>query len=632
MRLEKFFNKKKLDTVKGLMSTRGSFGTIESDAVYSLKTVGNKNIYTHETDTVRLTCEFTTFDNGAILRKDTLTNLTDKDIEINKLSSRFLMDGNAYEVYTQYSAWQHESLGEWQKLTTCITAETQGIRTCDGATPMLALSNLYNGVNTVFHLIPNCQWKMSVKKFPISKYEQVIVETGLQDSGLKLHVHKGETIELPEVVFFEAQNKTDLDAYKLHEVFNSLYPRRRLPVIFNSWLCCFSNVDVDRLKLQVDTAASLGVEYFMIDAGWFGIGSNWFKSVGDWEENLTGGPKGRLYELSEYVREKGMGFGLWFEPERAGVESKAVKSHPEYFINNTFLNFADEKARKYILDAVKTQMDKYKISAVKFDYNATMPYDLTSEAFYRYWQGYRAFIKEFKTIYPNVYMTCCGGGGFRMELGQAKLFDSFWFTDNQGPYDGIRIIKDTIKRLPPALIERWNVQTYTKGIIPNNPDKSVMIHCNNATWDFLIGIKDSFSEEFTRGGPIGFSCDINAFSDEYKNRWKAVIDEHKLTRDFYINASAKILVDSNEIIAIEYFDKNFDKLIIQVFSKVTYTYDLTVYPTVDENAEYVVNGQIVNGKSLKRDGLYISADKYEDIFQGALLDNDCITFVLNKVK
>ena len=63
----------------------------------------------------------------------------------------------------------------------------------------------------------------------------------------------------------------------------------------------------------------------------------------------------------------------------------------------------------------------------------------------------------------------------------------------------------------------------------------------------------------------------------------------------------------------------------------TYAYDLTIYPAIDEKAEYIVNGQTINGKSLKHDGLYISADKYEDIFQGALLDNDCITFILDKI-
>ena len=57
-----------------------------------------------------------------------------------------------------------------------------------------------------------------------------------------------------------------------------------------------------------------------------------------------------------------------------------------------------------------------------------------------------------------------------MELGQGMLFDDFWLSDNQGPYEGIRIVKDTLKRMPSALIQRWNVQKYCEEflIYPDN--------------------------------------------------------------------------------------------------------------------------------------------------------------------
>ena len=121
-----------------------------------------------------------------------------------------------------------------------------------------------------------------------------------------------------------------------------------------------------------------------------------------------------------------------------------------------------------------------------------------------------------------------------MELGQGLLFDSFWLSDNQGPYEGIRIVKDTLKRMPTGLIERWNVQKYCEDF-PAYPQKNRgrMIHCNDATWSFLIGVEDSFSEAFMHGGPMGFSCDIDAFSGEYKKRWSDVITQYKQDREFY---------------------------------------------------------------------------------------------------
>ena len=608
----------------GLFSACGNFGIIDYTQNYQREEKDGKIVYTYENGEIKLCATFTMFTNGAVIRHDYFENLTGKEIEINRLASRFYMDGNNYEVYTQYSGWQHESSGEWQRLVTQVTAETQGIRTCDGATPMMGLQNCYTGKITVFHLIPNCQWKINVRKYPCSDRELVVVETGLQDSGLKLRVLPNEKIDLPEVIFYQADSKIDFDAYKLHEVFNTLYPRRSMPIVYNSWLYCFDMLDIDNLKKQADVAAELGFEAFMIDAGWFGKGNNWFEAVGDWEENLTIGPKGRLLELSEHIRSKGMRFGLWLEPERAFYKSDAVKNHPEFFIRNTFLNFAEENARAYILDAVSKVLDKYKIGWVKFDYNATMPYDLSSEAFYRYWQGYRQFIQEFKQRYPDVYMTNCGGGGFRMELGQAQLFDSFWFTDNQGPYDGIRIIKDSLKRLPTNVVERWNVQKYCDGFLEYGNPNGIgrMLNCNNATWDFIIGINDTFAEQFMMGGPIGFSCDMVGFPVYYKEKWKNIITQYKEDRAFYITATARILIDSDNLIAIEYADVDLDRCIVQVFTKVIYALYLRMYPVLDKSATYNLGKQTLLGKDAMEEGILL-----ED-----LQNNCCVKYEFIKVK
>ena len=623
MNIENYIEKREILGAAGLFSAHGSFGIVDYTSNYKKEEKEGKSIYTYEQNGIRMTAIFSYFSNGVVIRRDFFENLTDDELEINKLSSRFRMDANEYEVYTQYSSWQHESMGDWQKLVTQVTVETQGIRTCDGATPMLALHNLFTKRNIVFHLIPNCQWKMNVRKSPYNDRELVVVEIGLQDSALSLKVKPGERIDLPEILFYEAKNKTDLDAYKLHEVFNSLYPRRSLPVVYNSWLYCFDMLDVDNLLKQVDCAADLGFEAFMIDAGWFGTGTEWSACVGDWEECKESGTKGRLAELSARVREKGMIFGLWLEPERAVKTSKAMQAHPDYFINQTFLDFSNEKARAFILDAISKPIDEYKVGWVKFDYNATTPYDPSHTAFYRYWEGYRQFIKEFKIRYPHIYISNCGGGGFRMELGMAKMFDSFWFTDNQGPYDGIRIIKDTLKRLPTGCIERWNVQKYCEGFLEyGNPNPvGKMIHCNNATWDFLIGVQDSFSEEFMRGGPFGFSCDIDSFSQKYKERWKEIITYYKKERDFFSSATARILIDNQSMIAIEYADVDLKKCYIQVFVKTVYSQDIIVYPVLNSSREYRYEDRKGLGYEFMEDGILIEN----------LCNNSCITLSIEAV-
>lgn len=605
----------------GLFFASGSFGTIDGDCNYTYEEKGEDKIYRYSNGTIALVATFTQKKNGVVIRKDYLENLSKEPIEINGLCSRFCMDGNDYEVYTQYNAWQHESSGEWQKLVTQVTAASQGIRTCDSATPMMALHNLYTRKNTVFHLMPNAQWKMITRKFPQSVKEIVVVETGFNSDGLRLWAAVGEKIELPTIIFFTAESKTDLDAYKLHEVYNELYPRKALPVIYNSWLYCFDNLDVDALLNQVDCAAELGFEAFMVDAGWFGNGEDWSNAVGDWEENTVSGPKGRLIEISQRVREQGMIFGLWFEPERAKPESKAVKEHPDFYINKYLLDFSNPKAVEYITDVISKQIEKYDIGWLKFDFNDSIPLDPSGNAFYRYLQGQKRFTETLRQRFPHLYLTNCASGGYRMELYQGTMSDSFWLSDNQGPYKGLDIVKNTLKRMPTGLIERWNVQKYADGFLEYGIKGKVgrMLSCNNATWDFIINVKDSFTKGFLTGGPMGWSCDLDVPAD-YKALWKEWINEYKSNREFYKISTARILVDTEEISVIEYADTLFNRCVIQVFTKTTYACNLIVYPSVSDNAIYRMGDNKVNGSELVENGIVVEG----------LRENDCRTIELIK--
>ena len=608
----------------GLFYACGSFGIIDSGYDYICTKQGEAQIFRYTDEKISLIASFTQKKNGVIIREDSFENLSDEPIVVNSLCSRFCLDGNQYEIYTQYNSWQHESMGKWQPLVTQVIAASQGIRTCDGATPMMALHNVHTGQNTVFHLLPNAQWKITARKFPESQKERVIVETGFHNENMHITVQPGEKLQLPTVIFFNAKRKTDLDAYKLHEVYNELYPRKSMPVVYNSWLYCFDNLDVDALLKQVDCAAELGFEAFMIDAGWFGNGEDWSSAVGDWCENIVSGPEGRLCEISNRVREHGMIFGLWFEPERASSKSKSVQQHPEYYINETLFDFANSDAVEYMVNVISEQIEKYSIGWLKFDFNDSVPVDYSGNAFYRYMQGQRRFVEMLRKKYPHIYITNCASGGYRMELEQGTMFDSFWLSDNQGPYEGIRIVKDTLKRMPTALIERWNVQQYSEGF-PRYGHKEhvgVMFSCNNGTWDFILNVDDSFTKGFINSGPIGFSCDLVALPQSYKEMWKEHIAVFKKNRNFYQTATARILIDTDDIIAIQYADSDINRCIIQLFTKTIYATDLIVYPVLDTKSYYMKGDEKLKGEALCENGIRFAW----------LEDNHCYTAELLKIR
>ena len=122
------------------------------------------------------------------------------------------------------------------------------------------------------------------------------------------------------------------------------------------------------------------------------------------------------------------------------------------------------------------------------------------------------------------------------------------------------------------------------------------------------------------GGPIGFSCDIANLPCNYKEFWKKAIIEFKEDRDLYSQGNARILVDANDVIAIEYADKSFKKCILQVFTKNSHLTDLTIYPVVDETAEYEYIDKKLTGKDIKENGLTLEK----------IIENDCIIIRLIK--
>ena len=609
--------------ITGLWNFSGDFGVFDTVADYKITSEGETNIYTFETELFRISSEYLPFKNGVVIRRDHFKNLSVNPITLHSFFSRFFLDGNKYDVYTQYNGCHHESSGAWQKLVTQVTAAGLGIRSCEGATPMMALQNEYTSRITVFHILANCQWQINVKKRPhTSKNEVVLVETGIDNNGLRLEVAPGEIISMPEIIFFNAESRTDLDAWKLHEVYNNLYPRKKMPVMYNTWLYRFDHIDTDEILAQTTAAADLGIELFMVDAGWFGVAGSWSDYVGDWRENLTGGFKGRLLEVSEKVRELGMTFGLWLEPERAGINAKILKEHPEFFIDNYFFDFSNNSAREYMLGVIYSLVEHYHISFLKFDFNASTPHDPSGCGFYRYMQGYRLFIETIRNTHPDLYITGCASGGMRMDLYQGAHFDSFWLSDNQGPYEGINIVKNTIKRMPSSLIERWNVQKYCDGfpVMKTGEWQGLMISCNNSSFDSVINVKDAYNLAFLSGGPLGFSGDIASYPKEYRNKYKSFILQFKKDRDFYLSANARILIDDENITAIEYSDSNFDRCVIYFFTKVPFTNLLTLYPVVDPYSDYKFGKQVISGKALISDGIFL-----EKFFI-----NDCITIELNK--
>ena len=556
---------------------------------------------------------------GVYKRRDTIKNISGRDITLRMAQSKFTLPGGEYEVYTQHSEWCNESVGQWIPLVSEVSAETEDIRSGSSSVPFMALLNEQNGRGIAFHLIHNCAWSMKISRryFQTGGKKTVAVEMGICPRNFSYILKNEETLELPEILYYEFTNKNDIDAYKLHRYCNSTLEKNSLPIAYNTWMSDFDRIGYDKLMPQLEKAAFIGAEYFVIDAGWFGAPNKWHSLVGDWEECLTGSMQGRMKDFADAVREKGLKFGLWLEIERAAAGSNAVGSHPEFYFRegeHYFVNFADPKATDHIFSVTANLIRKYGIEYIKFDFNAPITFDKNAHAFLEYFEGYKRFLQQIKNEFPSIHLLCCASGGLRMTLGTLLSgFDSFWVSDNHSMFRQLEIYKDTVKRMPSKILEKWATLRSLENFRPVYcGDKTEMILSSaDAGWGRLEGFSRDFLSSAMLGGAFSISCDLTKLSDGLLSFIRDEISAYKRERNFWENSECHILTDTESILVLQFTTESLSKIKLAVYTKTANQNSVTVYPVCSPSKIYEINGTQISGEELSENGYEIPLNGHD---------------------
>lgn len=601
----------------GALTSRGELSQDVGRIADSLQAAG---------DGFSVICKWESDENGVIYRRDSFRNDTEKPLTVHSLKSRFVFEGGEYEVYTQFNNWLTEARGDWQELVTGVTCGCASVRTAQDAVPMLVLWNKQENRGAVFHLMPNCAWELKATRIGYGGgyTSKILVELGFRDQGLAMEVAPGETIAMPEILCWETKNRLDFDAWKLHNWLHVHYPRKRVPFVYNSWLYNFTRFSLETLKRQADLAAKMGLEYFTVDAGWFKAGAAWYDTVGDWNETTETGLMGHMDELADYVRSLGMKFGLWLEPERAGRDSQIIHTHSEQFYNyngNRFLNFADVAACERITEKICEVIDRYGIEYIKFDFNADLYYDPTGSAFYRWHQGHTRFLTALRERYPDLHLSCCAGGGQRNELMCYRLYDSFWTTDDVGPYAQMDIFSHAVLAMAPQAMEKWaaihSLEKYAEHYDVFNGEygesERILAGAGGA-WADLVSIRPSLLKAFCTASPMGLSCNLADLSDAMRQRIKDMIASAKADREFRMKAVVRKLADTPTLTAYQFSDTALNRVNLQVLVRQSGQNTVRLYPTLDAEKSYSVNGEAaVCGKELMEEGICLPCSTWNNV-------------------
>jgi alpha-galactosidase len=192
------------------------------------------------------------------------------------------------------------------------------------------------------------------------------------------------------------------------------------------------------LRKQADAVAGLGVEYFCIDAGWFTGAFD--AGLGNWTVDTTKFPNG-LSGIGNYVAQKGMKLGLWFEPGRAMPGTRLATEHPEWVANNQ-VKLEIAEARDWLFNAMCKCIDEGNVGWIRYDMNQGYfkPDPLTSWnardtattqglTQIRYLQGEYELLDRLRAKYPNMVIESCASGGRRIDLEAIRRSHTIWKSD-----------------------------------------------------------------------------------------------------------------------------------------------------------------------------------------------------------
>lgn len=245
------------------------------------------------------------------------------------------------------------------------------------------------------------------------------------------------------------------------------HPRTARPVVMNVWEAVYFEHDLERILPLVELAARVGVERFVLDDGWFGSRRDDHSGLGDWTvaEEVWG--DGRFAQLVSAVKDQGMEFGLWFEPEMVNLDSDVARAHPEWLLqvpgrlpvearHQQVLDLTHPEASEHIRRSIVTLVQRYAIDFIKWDHNRDLV-DAGSTRTGRagvHAQTLAAYrlLDEIRLACPGLEIESCSSGGARVDLGILERTDRVWASDCIDPRERQQIQRWTAQLLPPELV------------------------------------------------------------------------------------------------------------------------------------------------------------------------------------
>ena len=401
---------------------------------------------------LRMRLYYTLFET-ALTRRTVLENTGEGDMAVQKCMSFSLDLPGSYTMTTFHGGWSAEMRRMDNRVGGAkITNESRTGASSNQHNPGFLLwengTTETSGVAYGFNLIYSGNHYAAGQQ---SQTGLTRVMQGINPSNFRKILAPGELFETPEAVLCWSDTGLNGLSGRMHKFVNDhivpeYWRSRPRPVLYNSWEGCMFDFNQRRLLDLADRAKNLGCELFVLDDGWFGVRNHDKCSLGDYNVNLKKLPEG-MGGLAKKINDKGLQFGLWFEPESVSPDSDLYRAHPDWALTDEFtpilgrhqllLDLTKQEVRDYIVSSVTGILDSANISYVKWDMNRHS-IALGAKA-HEFILGLYDILNRIFGPRPHILLESCSSGGNRFDLGMICYSPQVWCSDDTDPIERLTI-------------------------------------------------------------------------------------------------------------------------------------------------------------------------------------------------
>lgn len=444
----------------------------------------NKSVYTSDRG-LEMTVEHIKHERSDVTEIVTsVMNTSDSDVILEMITSFEIAEIPADRIHRIQSFWSSEGRVQSQSITDLNLEYSWGhfayrvekfgnvgSMPVRKYFPFVALEDSSTGKFLAVQLYSASSWQIEITT---RKDELVTVSGGIADRDFghwTKRLKPGETFVAPKAHLAEGDSLLDVCDKLVKAQTPHISPvDDHMGIVFNEYCTTWGHPTHENIKKIADKIADKGIQYLVMDSGWYGEEGNWWDCLGQWDINRNRFPNG-LKETTDYIRSKGMIPGIWFELEVVAKGSEYYYK-PEYLVmkdkipltvgDRRFLDMEKSLVTEHLTDKVIGLLKDEGYGYIKVDYNDTMGIgcdgeDGFGENLRRKVEATKGFFSKMTKEVNGLVIELCSAGGHRLEPSMLELASQASFSDAHETKD-IPIIAANLHRvMPPKQSQIWAV-------------------------------------------------------------------------------------------------------------------------------------------------------------------------------